>query len=259
MTELSDLDAVVALQTAIWGREQAVPTHELLIMAQVGGLLLGAYDDGELLGFSLAFAAWRKGEDPWLHSQMLGVREGLRSRGVGFQLKLAQRTEALAMGYQRVTWTFDPLLGANANLNIARLGAIARHYEVNAYGEMPDPLNAGLPSDRLLVEWALDSARVCARLDQGSPSTFDPTQFPQVNHNGGAPDLGRTEPELALRLPADFAAVKAQDMRKARAWRDHTRAALVHYFATGYVVVDFARAEGVNYYLLRRGGDPFAR
>ncbi len=269
VTALAGLAPIVALQKDVWGADETVPSHQLLTHARTGGLLLGAYGDGgDLIGFAYAFPAWQPGVDPWLHSQMLAVREGIRSRGTGFLLKVAQRREALAMGYRRITWTYDPLQSPNANLNIARLGAITRHYERDVYGAMQDSLNAGLPSDRVLVEWDLDRARVRARLDQGSvapePADLVPSVTPLQPVGGPWPriaavDLGRGEPELRVAIPGDFLAMKAADMALAADWRAQTRAALEHYFAAGYAVVGFARGQAVHHYLLRTGGDPFAR
>src|SRR5208282_2978981 len=57
-------------------------------------------------------------------------------------------------------WTFDPLQIKNAFLNIHRLGAIASAYLVDFYGVSSSRLQGGLPTDRLLAEWELDSPRV---------------------------------------------------------------------------------------------------
>jgi predicted GNAT superfamily acetyltransferase len=91
---------------------------------------------------------------------MLAVREGYRNRGLGAQLKLEQRREAVARGIQIMEWTFDPLEIKNAFLNIHKLGAIVRSYRVNFYGVSSSRLQGGLPTDRLVAEWHLDSPRV---------------------------------------------------------------------------------------------------
>jgi len=83
-----------------------------------------------------------------------------RNAGLGRRLKLAQRDDALERGIDRMEWTFDPLEIKNAHLNIARLGAIARRYMRNIYGPSTSPLQGGLPTDRLVVEWWLKSERV---------------------------------------------------------------------------------------------------
>ena len=94
---------------------------------------------------------------------MVGVLAEYRDRGVGRLLKLAQREDALARQINRIEWTFDPLQLKNASFNIARLGAIVRHYIPNLYGRTSSPLHAGLPTDRLVAEWWVRSSRVKER------------------------------------------------------------------------------------------------
>jgi predicted GNAT superfamily acetyltransferase len=95
---------------------------------------------------------------------MLAVRPSHRNRGLGMQLKWEQRREALSRGIRHMEWTFDPLEIKNAFINIHRLGAISREYRVNFYGVSSSRLQGGLPTDRLLAEWVLDSPRVEALL-----------------------------------------------------------------------------------------------
>ncbi len=80
--------------------------------------------------------------------------------GLGAQLKLEQRREALSRGIRLMEWTFDPLEIKNAHLNIHKLGAIVRCYHVNFYGVSSSRLQGGLPTDRLVAEWYLDLDRV---------------------------------------------------------------------------------------------------
>jgi predicted GNAT superfamily acetyltransferase len=96
---------------------------------------------------------------------MLAVREAYRNRGIGGDLKLAQRDEALSRGITRMEWTFDPVEIKNAFLNIHKLGAIARAYRENFYGVSSSRLQGGLPTDRLVAEWYLDSLRVRSTLE----------------------------------------------------------------------------------------------
>jgi predicted GNAT superfamily acetyltransferase len=91
---------------------------------------------------------------------MLAVLPEYRNAGLGRRLKLAQREDALQRGFDLMEWTFDPLEIKNAHLNIVRLGAIARRYMPDFYGPSTSPLQGGLPTDRLVAEWWLRSARV---------------------------------------------------------------------------------------------------
>jgi len=121
----------------------------------------------ELVGFALAIPGLRNGHR-YLHSQMLAVRQAYRNGGLGRRMKLYQRDDALARGIELMEWTFDPLEIKNAYLNIEKLGAIARRYNVNQYGITSSPLQGGLPTDRLIAEWWMKSKRVEAVLAQAA-------------------------------------------------------------------------------------------
>jgi predicted GNAT superfamily acetyltransferase len=149
------------LQRAIWGYAEidTVPDQMFVVAKKTGGQVLLAFDGDTAVGFALAFVAL-KNSGAYLHSHMVGVLAEYRDRGVGRLLKLAQREDALARGIELIEWTFDPLQLKNARFNIARLGAIVRHYLPNLYGRTTSPLHAGLPTDRLVAEWWVRSSRV---------------------------------------------------------------------------------------------------
>ena len=168
-----ELEACVQLQVATWGYDptDVIPRKAFLVWQKVGGQVLGAFDS-ELTGSGpesslVAFLAALPGikpidgtPKPYLHSHMLAVKEAYRNRGLGARLKLAQREEALDRGIRHIEWTFDPLEIKNAFLNIAKLGDIARTYLVDFYGVSSSRLQGGLPTDRLVAEWQIDSPRV---------------------------------------------------------------------------------------------------
>jgi predicted GNAT superfamily acetyltransferase len=149
------------LQRRVWNYSDLdiVPAHLFVVAVESGGQVLGAFLADELVGFTLAYAGEKNGK-PYLHSHFAGVLPEYRDLGIGRELKLAQRQQALERGIDRIEWTFDPLQSRNAYFNICRLGAICRHYLADLYGTTSSPLHAGLPTDRLLAEWHLDSARV---------------------------------------------------------------------------------------------------
>jgi len=187
---LDELEAVVQLQVETWGYDQAdiIPRKAFLVMQSVGGQVIGAFDtelpgapangDAEsMVGFALSLpgvkaASKSTGGRPYayLHSHMLAVRDGYRNRGLGAQLKLAQREDALSRGIRHIEWTFDPVEIKNAFLNIHKLGAIVRTYRENFYGVSSSRLQGGLPTDRLVAEWELDSPRVKAYLEGNPPA-----------------------------------------------------------------------------------------
>src|SRR5687767_7832329 len=96
----------------------------------------------------------------------MGVHPDYRNSGIGFALKRAQWQMVRKQGLDRITWTYDPLLSTNAHLNIGRLGAVCNTFLREAYGQMRDGLNAGLPSDRFQVDWWIHTKRVERRLSR---------------------------------------------------------------------------------------------
>jgi predicted GNAT superfamily acetyltransferase len=158
---LDHFQSCVDLEVAVWGYSDGdlVPRRMFLLADRIGGQVLGAFDGEKMVGFAMALPGFRAGQ-PYLHSHMLAVLPEYRNLGLGRRLKLAQRDDAIARGFELMEWTFDPLEIKNAHLNIARLGAICRRYYPDFYGPSSSPLQGGLPTDRLYAEWWLRSPRV---------------------------------------------------------------------------------------------------
>jgi len=223
-----------SVQMATWAMPDAaesVPVHQLLTAAKYGGLVLGAYDGDRLVGLSYSFVGLHEARPVWC-SHMLAVLPEYRGKGIGLQLKLEQRRHALERGITSIHWTFDPLELVNGTLNIRRLGGLSRTYVRDLYGSMQDGLNAGLPSDRLLVEWEVDSERVRRALeDEAAP----------------IPD---TE-EIAIPAHPKFQEIRGTDPAEALRLRLGVRAAFEAAFAAGYVLTG---VEGYQYILTREEG-----
>ncbi len=180
-----ELEACVQMEIETWGYDASdvIPRKAFRVAQRIGGQVMGAFDtelagaspEGgpeSLVGFVFSLPGMKCGRaEPraYLHSHMLAVREPYRDRGLGTRLKLEQRQEALARGIRLMEWTFDPLEIKNAFINIQKLGAIVCAYEENFYGVSSSRLQGGLPTDRLVADWQLDSPRVQAILE-GRPS-----------------------------------------------------------------------------------------
>jgi predicted GNAT superfamily acetyltransferase len=158
---LADFERCVEVQLAVWGYSDGdlIPRRVFIVADRIGGQVIGAFDRDVMVGFAMALPGYRAGK-PYLHSHMLAVLPEYRNAGLGRKLKLAQREDALARGFDLMEWTFDPLEIKNAHLNIVRLGAIARRYMPDFYGPSTSLLQGGLPTDRLVAEWWLRSRRV---------------------------------------------------------------------------------------------------
>jgi predicted GNAT superfamily acetyltransferase len=161
VTALTDFERCVEVQLAVWGYSDGdlIPKRVFIVAERIGGQVIAAFDRDVMVGFAMSLPGYRDGKS-YLHSHMLAVLPEYRNAGLGRRLKLAQRDDALARGFDLMEWTFDPLEIKNAHLNIARLGAIARRYMPDFYGPSTSPLQGGLPTDRLVAEWWLRSKRV---------------------------------------------------------------------------------------------------
>lgn len=180
LSGIAEMNAAEELQRLVWGRDDTPDPADLMMVIQhEGGLVAGAFQDGRLMGYVFGFPTREPGVQ---HSHRLAVHPEARGSGLGLKLKWHQRDWCLARGINLVRWTYDPLRVVNANLNINRLGGVASTYLKDYYGEMSG-INQGAPSDRLLVNWLLDSERVSNRIradfEQGDsvriaiPENFD--------------------------------------------------------------------------------------
>lgn len=260
--ETSELKAVEDLQKEVWGCDdrEVLPRLVLIPLLEIGGVLLGAFDGNEMVGFVLGLPGF-EGEQPILHSDMLAVKPAYRSHGLGYRLKMRQRERALAKGINRITWTFDPLQSRNAYLNFAKLGVIADRYKINYYGETSSFLHS-TGTDRLWVTWELKSERVRQRLEL-DPNRRESPQIERVQtlvrvDEDNAPvctEISGTDSAL-IEIPVDIDLVVKTDPMLARRWRESTRAAFTHAIDAGMVVEDFFRIERrgqrVGIYLMNR-------
>jgi predicted GNAT superfamily acetyltransferase len=226
---LEELQACVALQKEVWNFADVdlVPLRMFIVSRKIGGQIIGAFDGAELLGFAFSIPGTRSGHS-YLHSHMLAVRESWRNYGLGRRLKLAQREDALARGFDLLEWTFDPLEIKNAHLNLARLGAITRRYSINHYGYSSSPLQGGLPTDRLVAEWWLRSKHVVNLLDKKQPPEFQTV--------------------TRIEVPAQIYAWKASttDRPKAAEVQKRNREQFLAAFSQGLIALGYHRDEQDN-------------
>ncbi|HRE49690.1 MAG TPA: hypothetical protein PLD47_18350 [Aggregatilineales bacterium] len=262
------------VQRSAWhmtGERSIVPLNILLAIQKYGGLAAGAFDESQpeqpMIGFVLGFLGFTSGGAIKHCSHMLGVIPTAQKSNVGYRLKAFQRSYVLKQGLDLITWTYDPLEGMNARLNIGKLGCLARTYHYNFYGDWADGINQGLATDRFEVEWWIRSERVESRVERRGQVAFG--TLAEAQGRGyqtilrAVPDkAGIVHPEtdtimvegkgLIVEIPSSFQTVKLASMTAAKAWRGETAKLFTTLFAKGYAVVDFVRDEvgRCNAYLL---------
>jgi predicted GNAT superfamily acetyltransferase len=269
VTHIEDCQAIEQLQATIWGGTERLvtPGELLLIIAKEGGIVLLARDEsGRPVGFSFGLLGQTVDGRLKLASHQTGVLPAYQNTGLGYQIKLVQRQAALTAGLKLITWTFDPLQGRNAYLNLSKLGAVCSVYLRHLYGDMDDDLNRGLPSDRFRADWWIASTHVAHRLTASSSSIPSlQASAPLLNHTttrlGGLlapPDVFNLvdAPFCRVEIPPDFPALKAADSGLALAWRLHTRQVFEACLAAGYIATNLLRSERRNYYLWQKNWQP---
>jgi predicted GNAT superfamily acetyltransferase len=220
---LDDFHRCVQIAREVWAdAELDTEPHVTYVIADhTGGQVLGAFEDDTMVGFTKAYVGLHD-RTPYLHSHMAAVLPSHRDRGIGRQLKLVQREDALRRNIRLIEWTFDPLETKNAHFNLNRLGAISRRYIPNFYGITTSPLHRGMPTDRLLVEWHLDSPRVLGAINRLTPQSRDcPAQ---------------------IHLPSSPASLLGL--------QSNIRSEFTQWFAKGYAATDVRRtSSGIDYCL----------
>ncbi|MBK8905639.1 MAG: GNAT family N-acetyltransferase [Anaerolineaceae bacterium] len=266
LTSHDDYQLTRQIHMAAWGVDAAetLPPLSMHAFQHNGGILLGAYDGDQLVGYILStlgtvetpgridqIAAARLK----LFSVIMGILPAYQGQGIGTQLKLAQREAALRLGIRMITWTYDPLESRNGRLNIGKLGAICNRYYRDFHGPMAGR-NAGLASDRFEVEWWVTSNRVEGRVaQQRRPLSLDAmlgagaVVVNEATFDDGLLipplDFARSDNNLLLvEIPSDIQGLKAADLALARQWRQHTRQLFEYYFAANFAVTDFVFQPG---------------
>jgi predicted GNAT superfamily acetyltransferase len=278
-----EMTAVEDLQRAVWpGSEtDVVPAHMLITAIHNGGLVLGAFDGGQLVGFVFGFPgleATPDGPRAKHCSHLMGIHPDHRDNGLGFALKRAQWQMVRHQGLDHITWTYDPLISRNAHLNIARLGAVCNTYRRSEYGDMRDGLNVGLPSDRFQVDWWINTRRVERRLGKRARPTLSLHDFAEAELHPlyntpqrGSSTLPHTPEQvppfeehlLLAEIPSDFLALKDADFALARDWRFFIREVFETAFSAGYIITDFIfdRSDHAprSFYVITHGETPFGK
>jgi predicted GNAT superfamily acetyltransferase len=201
-----------------WAMDSGTEITPNLLQAMVhsGSYLSGAFIDEKCVGAAFAFPATTGGLH--LHSHMTAVLDEYRDQGVGYALKMDQWYWAKKNNFSEISWTFDPLVSRNAKLNLIKLGVNISSYHPNFYGDMPDALNAGDESDRLMVSWKVVGENPVKRELISTPKPSD----------------------ILIQIPADIVAIRSRSKEENLRWRRKVREQFLQAFEKGGQVVGFS-------------------
>jgi predicted GNAT superfamily acetyltransferase len=218
LENLQDQDSGRKIFDLTWAMDAGTEITPNLLQAMVhgGSYLSGAFIDNKIVGAAFAFPATNNGLH--LHSHMTAVLDEFRDKGVGYALKIDQWNWAKKHKYSHLSWTFDPLVRRNAKLNIVKLSVDITDYHPNFYGEMPDALNAGDESDRLMVSWSTDIDKPKARELITHPKPDD----------------------ILIEIPEDIVAIRFKDQSESMKWRRQAREQFLAAFEKNGKVIGFS-------------------
>ncbi len=247
LERIEELHGCEAIEKVVWQVDdrEIVPASMLRALQHAGGLVAGAFDGERMVGYVLGFPSRPEGERaPGLHSHLLAVLPEFRKSGLGRALKRYQRDWCLERGLDWVSWTYDPLLAANARLNLEQLGAVGVAYHADFYGKLGGVVYGSLATDRLLVRWDLTDAEVRALADGPlrPPPAGPPPPMALDQDEHGAPTPPRTDLDaevVRIRVPKAFPPLLYEAPEQAAAWRTAVRATMGRYVAEGYRAVRF--------------------
>jgi chorismate synthase len=243
------LNLICSLQALTWGMppELLVPSNVLAIMADTGGAILAAYDPA--LGFTaegwLGFIIGLGSSHGTLVSHMLGVRADVRGAAdVGWYVKLIQAYEGLRTGHHSMIWTFDPMRGANARLNLEKLGAVVESLTIDKYGVLPSTLYGDVPSDRFTAHWDLLATNTIERMRAVYERRYwgltpaETASIPEATAKTLSDLLHDRVPKVRYRIPGDIDDLMRVDPQAAIEWRQDMRHVLPALLTTKRAVLD---------------------
>ena len=201
-----------------WAMDYGTEITPNLLQAMVhsGAYLSGAFIGKKCVGSAFAFPSTTNGLH--LHSHMTAVLNKYRDQGIGYALKIDQWHWAKKNNYKEITWTFDPLVARNAKLNLVKLGVDISSYYPNFYGDMPDALNAGDESDRVMAIWEVVGKQPVAKNIIINPDKTD----------------------TLIKIPKDIVAIRREDISENLKWRHKVREEFMSSFEKGGKVVGFS-------------------
>ncbi|MEV6276516.1 GNAT family N-acetyltransferase [Nocardia sp. NPDC051832] len=175
------------------------PSPRLLVsLVRNGGIAVGAYLDGELVGFSYGFPGRAPighldAQRAYHYMELLVVRPDCQNAGIGRTLMHQVRAIAIRRGLQRIYWAYDPLRAANAHFYLDVIGACGYEFIDNMYGVEDNGRDRGFPTHRIVARW-----------DLGTPVRQWPEPPPGLVLGAPVPDHRVDYDSMLLAIPDEW-------------------------------------------------------
>ncbi len=244
-----------------------IPSYYMQLISQRGGLVLGCFCDDQLVGYNFAFPCISPTLGVYLFADSMGFLPSYQKKNLGYHVKHFQYEIARSRGIRYIAWTYDPLKGVNANINIRKLGGSIIGYMPDHYTSIKNntpqtgSVCSSFPEDRFEVLWDLSSEKVIDRMEKGSATTqgnlnqipviqpmeIDHKMFQYFNSN---------YPDLCIEIPIDFQSMLTTQPSLALQWRLSSRKAFQFFIQNGYYIGDFCHLDQQvpkkNLYILKK-------
>lgn len=234
LATIDELQQMQKVEAAVWN-VATIPIHQTYTALNNGGIIIGAFDRDELIGYLYSFPGFRDGQ-AYICSHMLGILPAYRTSNLGVKMKQKQAELAKDAGFSMITWTFDPLESKNAYINLHQLQAVGAIYLANHYGDLNDGLNTGLPTDRIQIMWDINQSK--KQINHLEEAKILLTVNEQRRPLQRLHDITKGS-RWFVGIPGDFQTMKTNDFSLAKEWRFKSRAIFQQLFALDFLAVDY--------------------
>lgn len=244
-----------------------IPSYYMQLISERGGLVLGCFCDDQLVGYNFAFPCISSTLGVYLFADSMGFLPSYQKKNLGYHVKHYQYELARSRGIRYIAWTYDPLKGVNANINIRKLGSNIVRYMPDHYTSMKNDTSqtgskcSSFPEDRFEVIWDLSSEKVTDRMEKRNVTSWkNLNQIPVIHPIESDQNMFQTfkmnYSDIGIEIPLDFQSMLTTQPSLALKWRLSSRKAFQFFIQNGYHIDDFCHLDQQvpkkNLYILKK-------
>ncbi len=269
LTSTDEFEAAFQIQSKLpeFCKIGLIPSYYMQLVSNRGGIILGCFCDDQLVGYNFAFPCISPTLGVYLFADSMGFLPSYQKKHLGYHVKHFQYKLARSKGIRYIVWTYDPLKGVNASINIHKLGGSIVRYMPDHYAWIKNNADqtgstcSSFPEDRFEVIWDLLSEKVAERMEKKNVTTWENlNQIPVVHPLEIDQKLFQYSkmnyPDVCIEIPLDFQTMLTTEPSLALQWRLSSRKAFQFFVQRGYYIVDFCHLDNQvtkkNLYILKK-------